>query len=66
MNNQANRCYLCKRIEFKKIIEPTERYGICHVLDGSNIDDESDYRPGMSALEELKIISPLRKAGFIL
>lgn len=63
INNPVNRCYHCKRVEFEKIIDASEKQGIYYVLDGSNIDDESDYRPGLTALEELKIISPLRIAG---
>jgi pyridinium-3,5-biscarboxylic acid mononucleotide sulfurtransferase len=63
LNNSVDRCYFCKKIEFNKIIKAAAKKGINYILDGSNIDDESDYRPGMAALDELKIISPLRIAG---
>jgi pyridinium-3,5-biscarboxylic acid mononucleotide sulfurtransferase len=61
--NPIDRCYHCKKIEFSTIIGAAIKNGIKNVLDGSNIDDLSDYRPGMNALSELKIISPLRDAG---
>lgn len=62
--NPVDRCYFCKKIEFGSIIEEAERQGIKYVLDGSNVDDKSDYRPGMAAITELKVISPLLEAGF--
>ncbi|NSW89591.1 MAG: ATP-dependent sacrificial sulfur transferase LarE [Firmicutes bacterium] len=61
--NPENRCYLCKREIFKKIKEVAKKNGFIHVADGSNIDDLKDYRPGIVALKELGIISPLRDAG---
>jgi uncharacterized protein len=48
---------------FSTIREFAESNGIFHVLDGSNHDDRDDYRPGMRALRELKIRSPLMEAG---
>ncbi|MCL2793054.1 MAG: ATP-dependent sacrificial sulfur transferase LarE [Spirochaetaceae bacterium] len=60
--NPANRCYLCKKEIFSKILDLAKKRGISHVLDGSNIDDSNDYRPGMIALTELDIKSPLRYA----
>ena len=62
-NNVPQRCYFCKKALFGKIKEIAENCGISHVLDGTNADDLSDYRPGMKALEELGIISPLLDAG---
>jgi pyridinium-3,5-biscarboxylic acid mononucleotide sulfurtransferase len=61
--NPKDRCYHCKKIEFRNILEAAKARGIGIVLDGSNYDDLSDYRPGLRALEELRIVSPLRDAG---
>jgi uncharacterized protein len=61
--NPADRCYHCKKLEFGGILEAAEKRGINTVLDGSNIDDEGDYRPGLQALKELGVTSPLREAG---
>ena len=61
--NPRDRCYHCKKIEFGAIIEEAARHGIDTVLDGSNVDDLSDYRPGLKALAELGVFSPLREAG---
>jgi pyridinium-3,5-biscarboxylic acid mononucleotide sulfurtransferase len=61
--NPADRCYRCKRIEFSAIRRAAAEEGIDTVLDGSNMDDLSDYRPGLKALRELGIRSPLREAG---
>jgi uncharacterized protein len=61
--NPRERCYYCKRIEFGRIIAIAEERGIGTVLDGSNMDDLGDFRPGLKALEELRVLSPLRLAG---
>lgn len=61
--NPINRCYFCKKIEFGRIADLAIEKGIRVVLDGSNLDDESDYRPGLTALAELGVCSPLREAG---
>jgi uncharacterized protein len=61
--NPRERCYFCKKIEFGAIIQAAQKRGITTVLDGSNADDPGDYRPGLKALEELRILSPLREAG---
>ncbi|MDR0747903.1 MAG: ATP-dependent sacrificial sulfur transferase LarE, partial [Helicobacteraceae bacterium] len=60
--NPKERCYFCKKLEFGAIVQEAARRGINAVLDGSNVDDLSDYRPGLKALEELNIRSPLREA----
>lgn len=60
--NPQNRCYLCKRDLFQKILQKAKENGIENVADGSNLDDEGDYRPGLRAVEELGIKSPLREA----
>lgn len=61
--NPANRCYLCKRELFSKMKEIAERNGFQHVVEGSNMDDLGDYRPGLTAIRELGIKSPLSHAG---
>ncbi|MFO7575751.1 MAG: ATP-dependent sacrificial sulfur transferase LarE [Bacteroidales bacterium] len=63
-NNPADRCYHCKKIEFGNIISEAARLGYKYVLDGSNVDDTGDYRPGMAAIRELQVISPLLELGF--
>jgi uncharacterized protein len=61
--NGADRCYHCKKHEFGAIIDYAKTRNIAAVLDGTNADDEGDYRPGMRAIAELGVISPLREAG---
>ena len=62
-DNPPERCYLCKKALFSKLLELATNQGIAHVLDGANLDDLDDYRPGMRALAELGIISPLLAAS---
>jgi uncharacterized protein len=61
-DNPPNRCYLCKRELFGKILDLAGREGYRWVIEGSNKDDEGDWRPGLTAIAELGIISPLREA----
>ena len=61
--NPANRCYLCKTALFGKILRTAERCGMSYVAEGSNMDDLGDYRPGLAAIAELGVKSPLREAG---
>jgi len=63
-DNPPDRCYLCKREVFKSIFEAAAKYGISYIADGSNTDDIGDYRPGMAALRELGVKSPLMESGF--
>ena len=63
-HNPKNRCYLCKHELFEKIIKIAEDEGIAVILEGSNLDDNGDYRPGLQAVAELGIKSPLRAIGF--
>jgi len=58
-SNPHDRCYICKRALFGKILERARDAGFPRVLDGSNLDDLNDYRPGLRALRELGIESPL-------
>lgn len=60
--NPPNRCYLCKRELFTKIRDIAASNGIAYVAEGSNLDDTGDYRPGLQAVAELGIKSPLREA----
>jgi uncharacterized protein len=60
--NPPNRCYLCKRELFEKILVIAKEQGIEYVAEGSNTDDNGDYRPGLIAVKELGIKSPLRAA----
>lgn len=57
--NPVNRCYFCKKSEYGMIKKEALSYGITHVVDGNNVDDRKDYRPGMKAKNELGISSPL-------
>ncbi|MBN1383068.1 MAG: ATP-dependent sacrificial sulfur transferase LarE [Deltaproteobacteria bacterium] len=61
-DNPPNRCYLCKRRLFSQVIDLAHEMSIPHVADGSNVDDLSDYRPGIQALRELGVVSPLQEA----
>lgn len=61
--NPKNRCYLCKKELFTKLKAIAAENGIEYVAEGSNMDDLGDYRPGLQAVAELRIKSPLREAG---
>jgi len=61
-DNPINRCYLCKRDLFTNVWSAALENNIKWVADGSNYDDTADYRPGMTALRELGVISPLLEA----
>jgi uncharacterized protein len=60
--NPPNRCYLCKKELFETILKIAQENGIQYVVEGSNMDDNGDYRPGLKAIAELEIKSPLRVA----
>lgn len=59
--NPPNRCYLCKHELFEKILAIAKKEGIAAVAEGSNLDDNGDYRPGLQAVAELGVKSPLRE-----
>ena len=61
--NPSNRCYYCKRAIFSAITEAAEADGFTVLLDGTNASDDTADRPGMRALEELSVLSPLRECG---
>ena len=60
--NPKNRCYLCKSELFTKIWAVARENGIEYVAEGSNLDDNGDYRPGLIAVKEQGVLSPLRRA----
>lgn len=60
--NPKNRCYLCKHELFEKIWQIARENGMNAVAEGSNMDDNGDYRPGLIAVKELGVSSPLRQA----
>jgi uncharacterized protein len=61
--NPPNRCYLCKRIVFSNILRAAEKDNTGIVIDATNASDDPSVRPGMKALDELGIVSPLRLCG---
>ena len=63
IKNPVDRCYICKSNIFEKIKIAARRRNIKHVADGSNADDSGDFRPGLKALKELNIRSPLKEVG---
>ena len=62
--NPVNRCYFCKTELYSTAIEQAHRLGIGHVLDGFNVDDRGDHRPGRKAAREYGVRSPLDELGF--
>lgn len=60
IENVERRCYYCKKYIFENIKKVAKNYNINYILDGTNLDDLKDYRPGLKALEELNIKSPLK------
>ncbi|MCD8237842.1 MAG: ATP-dependent sacrificial sulfur transferase LarE [Clostridiales bacterium] len=62
-DNPPDRCYICKKELMSKIKTIAEENNLKHVAEGSNIDDLGDYRPGLQAVSEFNIKSPLRYAG---
>lgn len=60
--NPENRCYICKKILFADIRAVAGRHGITTVVHAANLDDLSDYRPGMKAAEEMDVDAPLIQA----
>ena len=64
VQNGPDRCYWCKRAGFERIVEVARERGIAVAADGSNADDAHDDRPGMRALRELGVRSPLMETGW--
>lgn len=63
LQNPVNRCYLCKKLLFSNLKELALSKGYTAIFDGTNKDDENEYRPGMKVLKELEIKSPLLELG---
>lgn len=61
-HNPTDRCYLCKKEFFSQILGQKDQEGFAYLVEGSNMDDEGDYRPGLKAVAELGVKSPLRHA----
>ena len=61
--NPPDRCYHCKKAIFGKLVAFAQANGLAAVLEGSNMDDDGDYRPGRRAIRELGVASPLHDAG---
>lgn len=64
VNNSKDRCYHCKSHLFKQAIKLKDELGYGYVIDGTNTDDHKVYRPGLMALRDLGVVSPLNMAGF--
>ena len=64
LKNPNNRCYYCKAELYKKLKELSKQLGIKNILNGTNLDDLGDYRPGLKAADENNVISPLKDAKF--
>jgi uncharacterized protein len=62
-NNPIERCYLCKKSLFTELVTFARENDYKYVVDGSNADDLGDFRPGIKALNEMSIRSPLLEAG---
>ena len=62
-SNPVNRCYICKTALFTTMLDKCRTFDVNILCDGSNADDMGDFRPGMKALKELGIHSPLLEAG---
>ena len=62
IKNPVDKCYICKKHRFSAIKTLADKHGCLYVLDGGNLDDQRDFRPGIRALEELDVRSPLFEA----
>jgi uncharacterized protein len=62
--NSPRRCYYCKKEIFSRFLQYAQNRGFDTLIEGSHLEDETDYRPGLKALQELAILSPLKLCGF--
>lgn len=62
LSNPPNRCYHCKKQLFQNLKLLADKEGISTIIEGSNADDTGDFRPGLQALKELNVRSPLKEA----
>ena len=65
VENPPDRCYHCKRELFSRLLAFAHANGLAAVLEGSNVDDDGDYRPGRRAIKELGVRSPLHEVGLL-
>jgi uncharacterized protein len=63
VKNPLNKCYICKKARFTLLVALARERGFAWVADGGNLDDRADFRPGLQAVAELGIRSPLAEAG---
>ncbi|MGA8572794.1 MAG: ATP-dependent sacrificial sulfur transferase LarE [Desulfobaccales bacterium] len=63
LRNPTDKCYICKKARFSELVKMARERGLNAVVDGGNLDDLADFRPGMRAVEELGVRSPLAEAG---
>ncbi|GIK41276.1 MAG: adenine nucleotide alpha hydrolase [Chloroflexota bacterium] len=61
--NAPNRCYFCKSEVYDKLLDYSQREGFRYVVDGTNLDDAGDHRPGRQAARERGVRSPLQEVG---
>ena len=64
-HNPIERCYLCKKLLFAQIKSFADKNGYNYIVDGTNADDKGDFRPGLKALAEMGIRSPLMESGLV-
>ncbi|MCX7917447.1 MAG: ATP-dependent sacrificial sulfur transferase LarE [bacterium] len=64
VSNTPERCYWCKKELFSKMEEIRKKINFAYIIDGTNKDDENDYRPGEKAKKIYNVISPLKECGF--
>lgn len=62
-DNPPDHCYICKKALFAFLVRTAEEMGLARVVEGTNADDPNDFRPGLAALRELDICSPLLETG---
>ncbi len=63
LQNPTDKCYICKKARFGELVKMARERGLNAVVDGGNLDDHADFRPGLRAVEELGVRSPLAEAG---
>lgn len=63
IKNAKDRCYVCKKLMFAGFFKEAEKIGIQYLAHGANLDDNSDFRPGLKAAREMGVLSPLVQAG---
>ena|SRR3989338_9104958 len=63
LKNDMKRCYFCKSNLYSKLLEVRKEFSFKNIINGINLDDMRDYRPGIKAADEYKVISPLKECG---